>query len=200
MPLISNPSRAVRTSVSTICRSEPPDSSEAAMHSTASPLDGLFADAARWSDFPKRRSRAMAESCRPTPTPMPEEPVRPRAEASSISLATSGCCPSPHFSLNTPLRPRCSMSWRGKLSVSSASAVHALTWSSNTRSADRWYSSRVVVAGVGVGVGAVMSFCCLQLSFDLQAAQLAEEVRGVTPASGTPRRRARCPLRMPPAG
>jgi hypothetical protein len=37
MPLTSNPSRTDRTSVPTICRSDPPDCSEAPIHSTASP-------------------------------------------------------------------------------------------------------------------------------------------------------------------
>ena len=44
MPSTSKPSRAERTSVSTICRSEPPDSSEAPMHSTASPRMALLGD------------------------------------------------------------------------------------------------------------------------------------------------------------
>jgi hypothetical protein len=90
-PRISKPSSAERTSVCTICRSEPPDSSEAPMHSTASPAMACRQMALNLSERPNRRRIAIAESCRMTPTPMPSEPSRPSFNARATSLATSGC-------------------------------------------------------------------------------------------------------------
>jgi hypothetical protein len=61
------------------------------MHSTASPRIACSAMSFKYSDLPKRRRIAIAESCSPTPTPMPAEPNLPNFLANSITLATSGC-------------------------------------------------------------------------------------------------------------